>query len=343
MRRDWFLALFFCYAVVSEVTNASLWHSGKLLESASNDNSTRTSPGSPLISPVPSVNNPDSVPVNGKKKQIEPPPPALNNSSSNVDTKVLNNSSSSSSPAISETGSRKPSDTKKENGTEPIPQSSNRETCDGVPDDKKCRDQKKLVACIQSNLIESRNLGVLVLNEGEDTLEVNVTGGNFLKGLKILKLQTKRITIPLTLLTSETSTKLILDAGNGECVLYTSPLVTGQNLFLHLPSFDQLATPVNGAYFLILAVLIFGGSWACCKFRRRQVGGIPYQELEMALPESSSAVNLETAEGWDQGWDDDWDEENAVKSPGGRHIGNISANGLTARSNKDGWENDWDV
>lgn len=63
----------------------------------------------------------------------------------------------------------------------------------------------------------------------------------------------------------------------------------------------------------------------------------------MALPESSSAVNLETAEGWDQGWDDDWDEENAVKSPGGRHIGNISANGLTARSNKDGWENDWDV
>lgn len=68
-----------------------------------------------------------------------------------------------------------------------------------------------------------------------------------------------QITIPLTLLTSETSTKLILDAGNGECVLYTSPLVTGQNLFLHLPSFDQLATPVNGAYFLILAVLIFGG------------------------------------------------------------------------------------
>lgn len=40
---------------------------------------------------------------------------------------------------------------------------------------------------------ESRNLGVLVLNEGEDTLEVNVTGGNFLKGLKILKLQTKRV------------------------------------------------------------------------------------------------------------------------------------------------------
>ncbi|KAG6588827.1 hypothetical protein SDJN03_17397, partial [Cucurbita argyrosperma subsp. sororia] len=33
--------------------------------------------------------------------------------------------------------------------------------------------------------------------------------------------------------------------------------------------------------------------------------GILYQELQMELPESSSAVKVETAEGWDQGWDDD--------------------------------------
>ncbi|XP_022935129.1 uncharacterized protein LOC111442092 [Cucurbita moschata] len=340
MRRDCFLALFLCHAVVSEVTNASLWDSRKLLEPASNNNSTRTSQGSPVISPISSVNISDSAPVIGKKKQVEPPPPSPNNSSSSLESNVLNNSSSRSSSTVSETGSGKPIDTKKENGTEASALSSKHETCDGVPDNKKCRDQNKLIACIQSNLIESRGLAVLVLNEGEDTLEVNVTGGNFFKGLKILKHHKERITIPLT---TETSYKLILDAGNGECVLYRSPLVSGENLFLHLPSFDQLATPVNGAYFLILAVLIFGGSWACCKFRRRQAGGIPYQELEMALPESSSAVNVETADGWDQGWDDDWDEENAVKSPGGRHIGSISANGLTARSNKDGWENDWDV
>lgn len=44
MRRDCFLALFFCYAVVSEVTNASLWDSRKLLDPASKDNSKRTSP-----------------------------------------------------------------------------------------------------------------------------------------------------------------------------------------------------------------------------------------------------------------------------------------------------------
>ncbi|GFY81686.1 hypothetical protein Acr_01g0014940 [Actinidia rufa] len=51
----------------------------------------------------------------------------------------------------------------------------------------------------------------------------------------------------------------------------------------------------------------------------------------MGLPESASAVNVDSTEGWDEGWDDDWGEDNAVKSPGGRHIGSISANGLTAR------------
>lgn len=36
-------------------------------------------------------------------------------------------------------------------------------------------------------------MAVLVLNKGEDALEVNVTGGNFFKGLKILKHRAKRV------------------------------------------------------------------------------------------------------------------------------------------------------
>lgn len=116
-----------------------------------------------------------------------------------------------------------------------------------------------------------------------------------------------------------------------------------KNAFVYLPSYDNLVTPINGAYFLILSVLVFGGTWACCKFRKRRWNdGVPYQELEMGVPESVSATNIETAEGWDQGWDDDWDDDNAVKSPAAR-IGSISANGLTSRSpNRDGWEQDWD-
>ena len=99
------------------------------------------------------MNISDSAPVIGKKKQVEPPPPAPNNSSSSLESNVLNNSSSGSSSTVSETGSGKPFDTKKENGTEASALSSKHETCDGVPDNKKCRDQKKLIACIQSNLI----------------------------------------------------------------------------------------------------------------------------------------------------------------------------------------------
>ncbi|KAK8519386.1 hypothetical protein V6N12_025425 [Hibiscus sabdariffa] len=71
-------------------------------------------------------------------------------------------------------------------------------------------------------------------------------------------------------------------------------------------SYDKLLAPLNGAYLLIAAVLVFGGSWACCMFRKkRQHDGIPYQELEMGLPESMAATEVETAQRWDQGWDSD--------------------------------------
>ncbi|KAJ1384219.1 hypothetical protein SESBI_42722 [Sesbania bispinosa] len=142
---------------------------------------------------------------------------------------------------------------------------------------------------------------------------------------------------------SSESTQLTLNAGKGDCVLHMVTHVPKGSFFLRLPSYDKILTPVNGAYFLIFNVLVFGGIWACCVFRKKRHDEVPYQELEMALPESVSATNVESAEGWDQGWDDDWDDDVAVKSPAVRHAGSISANGLTARSsNKDGWENNWD-
>lgn len=136
---------------------------------------------------------------------------------------------------------------------------------------------------------------------------------------------------------------MILKTGKGKCILHVDLPASQENNFLHLPSYDKLITPINGAYFVILTVLIFGGLWLCCLFKKKkQQDGIPYQELEMGLPESS-LNNVETAEGWDEGWDDDWDEENAVKSPAAHRTGSISANGLTSRSpKKDQWENDWD-
>ncbi|THG20955.1 hypothetical protein TEA_006630 [Camellia sinensis var. sinensis] len=141
------------------------------------------------------------------------------------------------------------------------------------------------------------------------------------------------------------NTKIVLKYANETCVLHNGTPPSEWNNFLQrLPSYYKQVTPIYVAYFLFLIALIVGGSWACYKFRKRKRHeGVPYRELEMGLPDSASASNVDTAEGWDEVWDDDWDEDKAVKSPGGRHVGNISANGLTARStSREGWEKDWD-
>ena len=146
-------------------------------------------------------------------------------------------------------------------------------------------------------------------------------------------------------LSNKKASNVVLHVGNDKCKIPLPLAGDEENSFLRFPTYDKLVTPVNGAYFVILTALIFGGTFACIKFsrRRRQGGGIPYQELEMGFPESVSAADLETAEGWDQGWDDNWDNDSAVKSPAARHAVSISANGLTSRSpNKDGWEDNWD-
>ncbi|KAE8718587.1 Detected protein of unknown function [Hibiscus syriacus] len=231
---------------------------------------------------------------------------------------------------------KKPPKKTNENGNKT--QSGIVETCDGVANS--CNDGNYLTACIKG----SKQWVVLVHNSGGKSLKVNVagpSGESLVKGLKVPKHGTQTINIPLTI--SETG-ELLLSAGNGDCVLHMNPIASEGNPFLNLP-YDKLLTPVNGAYFMIATVLVFGGSWACCMFRKkRRRDGIPYQELEMGLPESMAATEVETAEGWDQGWDSDWDDGNAGKSSMGRHnVSNISANGLTTRSsNRDGWENDWD-
>ncbi|KAL4388484.1 hypothetical protein GQ457_09G012680 [Hibiscus cannabinus] len=242
-------------------------------------------------------------------------------------------------------------DVSKEDGNKKKPNEEGIETqpgiaekCDGVAN--RCNDSRSLTACIKGFEAGSKHWVVLVHNSGGKSLIVNVagpSGESLVKGLKVPKHGTQKVNITLTI--SKTG-ELSLNAGNGDCVLHINPLASEVNPFLNLPSYDKLLTPVNGAYFLIATVLVFGGSWACCMFRKkRRHDGIPYQELEMGLPESmAAAAEVETAEGWDQGWDSDWDEDKAVKSPMGRHnVPNISANGLTTRStNRDGWENDWD-
>ncbi|KAF7845225.1 uncharacterized protein G2W53_002130 [Senna tora] len=194
---------------------------------------------------------------------------------------------------------------------------------------------------LNTKLPDPKYLVVIVQNGGDSVANVSLSMGRNIGDIEVAKHTNTKINISVT---KDASTELTLNTGKGLCVLHMGTIVPEGGVFVRLPSYEKILTPVNGAYFLIVAVLIFGVTWACCKFRKkRQDNGVPYQELEMALPESASASNVEGAEGWDQDWDDNWDEEVAVKSPGRTHAGSISANGLTARSsNRDGWENDWD-
>lgn len=141
------------------------------------------------------------------------------------------------------------------------------------------------------------------------------------------------------------SSSVVLNAGNGECIIHLESPKPDNSLFKGFPYYADYATPQNGAYMLILSVLIFGGMCACCMAGKkgRHVDGVPYQELEMGRPESPSVDHVETAERWDQGWDDDWDEMKAVRSPRSRRNGNASTNGISSRSSdRNGWENGWD-
>lgn len=210
-----------------------------------------------------------------------------------------------------------------------------------------CRDLKNMIACLPGSGPQGSFL--IVQNDEENSLTVNYTilPQNTTFGvIELQKHQAKKINTNVG-----GGQSVVLNAGNGDCVIHMGSPAPEDNIGYHIPSdptYVKRATyvkPMHGAYLLVLIVLISGGACACFKLRKRErhLDGVQYQELEMGQPESLSAVKAETGVGWDQDWDDDWDEEKAVKSPGRKHISNGQPNGHASRpSNDDGWGNDWD-
>ncbi|KAL5710053.1 hypothetical protein ACHQM5_020663 [Ranunculus cassubicifolius] len=201
-----------------------------------------------------------------------------------------------------------------------------------------------ITACIKHSNTGPRDYIILIQNEGEGELIVKVVVPAYVevstKELKILGHQVKKVNASITV---GEGAEILVNAGDGDCVLRTGGVAVspkGNNLF---QNYANQATPIHGAYFMFVVAVIIGGTWACCKLGKKGYSGggdHQYQEVEMALPESTPGAQ----DGWEQGWDDDWDEEGAVLSPS-KGVGNpSSSNGLTSRSlnKEDGWENDWD-
>ncbi|XP_021723271.1 chromatin assembly factor 1 subunit A-B-like [Chenopodium quinoa] len=210
------------------------------------------------------------------------------------------------------------------------------ESCDEIG--RRCQDLKSMTACVKSFDSDSKALVLLIQNKGDISLKVDVSAmssGSKQKVITVPKLKSKQMEMSLA---DGGINEITLNAGYGNCVLHVGTPASQGNYFQLLPSYSKFMTPTYGAYLVLVITLIAGGVLGCCWFcKRKAQRDIPYQELELSMPES--AVAAETVEGWDEVWDDDWDEENAVRSPGGHRI---SANGLTARnSKKDDWE-DWD-
>ncbi|XP_030456014.1 uncharacterized protein LOC115677094 isoform X2 [Syzygium oleosum] len=346
MAKNGFLAAVLVCLVVGDAFGFGASLSLRFRKEVGSENSVNSSPppqASPLPGPVSGSKKSDSgTDDTGKSSEVS-------TTSSNSTPKGQNGSGSVSAPSVEqkekkkndekkEDKEQKKNDDKKEDKELHEPAEIS-ETCDGKVKDKVCH-TGTLTACILSFEAGLSKLVILVQNKGDSALIVSLpkpAAGAPMK-LEVPKHYNRKINISLS--TGEGS-EVVLNAGKGNCVLDMGPLVSDTSVFLYLPSFDKLITPINGAYFLILTVVVLGGVLACCAFRkRRRKSEFRYQELEMG---SGEGTNIETAEGWDQGWDDNWDEENAVKSPGQHHVGNISANGLTSRpANRDGWERDWD-
>lgn len=282
---------------------------------------------------------PNSTAVNGgsskddKEKPKDPQPQGSN------DSKNDNNATAETPPPV-----EKKENEEKKNINDIINSEVNtNESCQEAT--KMCRIEQTLLACIQTPMNGSTELFLVVQNEGEKRVKVNINIQPPLDGypqaIKIPKHQSEKIDISSIL---GKGAKIVLNAGDGSCRLQLDRRISVENILQQVSLYSKRVTPIYGAYLFFLVALLFGGTWACCKLRKkRRQEEVPYQELEMGMPESASAANVVTADGWDQDWDDDWDEENAMKSPGGRTYANISANGLTSRSSKkDGWENDWD-
>ncbi|KAG9455199.1 hypothetical protein H6P81_008103 [Aristolochia fimbriata] len=222
----------------------------------------------------------------------------------------------------------------------------NRGTVQCDPLENRCTLESRLMACLRPGNGPSK-LYLVVKNEGDDDLSVNIKIPSFVmidqKVLQLPKHQLRQVNISLT---TEDSVKIVLDAGHGVCSLHSSPPESTWDFIQNIPSYATRMTPIYGAYILFSTVMIVGGIWACWKFMRRSSrvdGGIPYQELEMGLPQSSSAIEVDTADGWDQGWDDEWEAKPRSGTSEIRPVSGVSANGLTARTaNREGWDDDWD-
>ncbi|XP_057851466.2 uncharacterized protein LOC131061668 isoform X2 [Cryptomeria japonica] len=316
--------------------------------------------------PEGSNNRTNAVPENGQGPQNDTTPPV---NDKDLRKEILNNGTPSTPPDKDVAPNKEKGDPAADPGKDKSPakkgegnkdssrNSLNPQVCDEF---HSCSDkEKKMVACLRAPGNEMQDLSLLIQNKGEDSLQVNITAPAFLKvefsNLTLRKEGSGTVRVSIIGQASHdlTLSKIVIDSGNGKCVLdvphqlLNSPY---KQRFFKGFSYSAIITPMFGVYLLLFTVLAIGGSWICCKLRgkRRHGNGIRYQELEMNRPESTLPITAggkpeaENMDGWDEVWDDSWEDAEAARSSS-RPMESLSSKGLASRKpNKDGWDNSWD-
>lgn len=341
MERIGVLAAILLFLVAARVSDASY---RVLLVDGKGDEKLNTGKVSPSPTPNPSPKN--NVSESGQKslpkKSHQSPSPVPNSTTTSLKIPPPSDNSPNLMPPSGPENNKNGNNSKGSEGSTTLGSPTDKYACH-VP--LECH-KEELVACLQYARNDSKELSLLVQNVGENTLtvEIKVTPPiDINKNIQIAKGNTAKIPIK-----AMGVLEIVLNAGAATCSLHPRSSPSEWNLFQQLAPYATHVTPIYGAYFLFVFVVIAGGTWACCKFRRGRRANtvIPYQQLEMgAQTQSNSAVvDSNTADGWDESWDEDWDEEEAVPQPSAKHsTGSVSANGLSSRSpRKDGWDVDWD-
>ncbi|XP_076884003.1 uncharacterized protein LOC143532991 [Bidens hawaiensis] len=209
--------------------------------------------------------------------------------------------------------------------------------CSGAS--RSCR-INNITACFAYSLTET---SLFVQNNGETLQRVKVVilpANRTIKEINITSYQMKKVNISSDV---DLSSAIALTTSDGDCLINAALAPAPENHYQKYTSYGTYMTPTNGAYLLIL-VLVIGGvlTYFIFRTRDRHVGVVPYHELEMG---NSTVENMEgnETENWDQGWDDQWDDEKVVKSGGDNHVLVKQVNDIVTKLPKsNGRKKEWD-
>ncbi|KAJ0558649.1 hypothetical protein HanPSC8_Chr07g0303381 [Helianthus annuus] len=204
---------------------------------------------------------------------------------------------------------------------------------------------KNITACLTYSHSETQ---LYVYNNGESLQRVKVMilpANNTFMDINITSHQMKTVNISSDV---DLSSAIALTTSDGKCLISTAAAPPPENHYQKHTSYGTYITRTNGAYLVIL-LLIIGGLLTFFKLRTRSrhLDGVPYRELEMR---NSTSVNMDEkeTENWDQDWDDQWEDEKEkpVKSGGDNHVlvkQVKQANDLVTKlPNSNGRKKEWD-